>query len=90
MTWQHGEPEDLVTDGLRSCRAALKDIGAEFRQVTGRWENNRVEDSHLPFRRRGRHAAVQAHPPLQTVAAVHRAMHRHFSAERSRTSRDHD
>jgi putative transposase len=33
---RHGRPEELVTDGLRSYGAALKDIGAADRQVTGR------------------------------------------------------
>src|SRR4028118_7914 len=51
---RHGRVEELVTDGLRSYGAALKEIGAEQRQVTGRWENNRVENSHRPFRRRER------------------------------------
>ena len=39
---RHGRPEELVTDRLRSYGAALKEVGAEDRQVTGRWENNRV------------------------------------------------
>lgn len=51
---RHGRPEKLVTGGLRSYRGALKDLGAEDWQVTGRWENNRVENSHQPFRRRER------------------------------------
>jgi putative transposase len=51
---RHGRPEELVTDGLRSYGAALKDLGAEDHQVRGRWENNRVENSHQPFRRRER------------------------------------
>jgi putative transposase len=51
---RHGSPEELVTDGLRSYGSALKEAGAGRRQVTGRWENNRVENSHQPFRRRER------------------------------------
>jgi putative transposase len=43
-----------VTDGLRSYGAALNDVGAQEMQVTGRWENNWVENSHQPFRRRER------------------------------------
>ncbi len=45
---RHGQPEELVTDGLRSYGAALKALGAENRQVTGRWENYRIENSHQP------------------------------------------
>ena len=51
---KHGRPEVIVTDRLRSYGAALKQIGAADRQETGRWANNRAENSHLPFRRRER------------------------------------
>ncbi|CUH44487.1 hypothetical protein RUM4293_03389 [Ruegeria atlantica] len=46
---KHGRPEVIVTDGLASYGAALKEIGAEGRQETGRWMNNRAENSVLPF-----------------------------------------
>ena len=49
---RHGRPQAIVTDGLRSYRAALKKIDAADRQKTARWINNRAENSHLPFRRR--------------------------------------
>jgi putative transposase len=51
---KHGRPEVIVTDRLRSYSAALKEIGNADRQETGRWLNNRAENSHLPFRRRER------------------------------------
>ena len=51
---KHGRPEEIVTDRLRSYGAALRVLGSEDRQQTGRWENNRAENSHLPFRRRER------------------------------------
>ena len=51
---RHGRPKAIVTDGLRSYGAALKEIGAAGRRETGRWLNNRVENSHLPLRRRER------------------------------------
>jgi transposase-like protein len=51
---RYGRPESIVTDKLRSYRAAMKVIGNEARQVTGRWLNNRAENSHQPFRRRER------------------------------------
>ena len=50
----HGQPEVIVTDRLRSYGAALKALGAENRHETGRWANNRAENSQLPFRRRER------------------------------------
>src|SRR6056297_2446393 len=51
---RHGRPEAVVTDRLRSCGAAPKQIGAADRQVTGRSLDNRVETSPLPLRRRER------------------------------------
>ena len=46
-----GSPNEIVTDMLRSYSAAAKELGCLEKQVTGRWANNRVENSHLPFRR---------------------------------------
>ncbi|MCA0369034.1 MAG: DDE-type integrase/transposase/recombinase [Proteobacteria bacterium] len=43
-----------VTDGLRSHKAVLREIGGAGQQEAGRWPNNCVENSHLPFRRRER------------------------------------
>ena len=51
---RHGSPETITTDGLRSYRAAMKELGNEEKQEVGRWANNRVENSHLSFRRRER------------------------------------
>ena len=50
----HGSPVKITTDGLRSYRAAMQDLGNADKQEVGRWTNNRVENSHLPFRRRER------------------------------------
>ena len=86
---RHGRPRILVTDKLRSYGAALKEIGNEHRQETGRWLNNRVENSHLPFRRRER--AMQRFRSmgcLQKFAAVHASVHNHFNQERALYSRD--
>ena len=48
----HGSPVTIVTNGLKSYPAAMKDLGVEVRRETGRWLNNRAENSHLPLRRR--------------------------------------
>ena len=58
---RHGSPAAIVTDGLRSYRAAMTELGTGKKQETGRWANNRVENSHLPFRRRER--AMQRFKP---------------------------
>jgi putative transposase len=86
---KHGCPDVLVTDLLRSYGAALKEIGLEHRQETGRWLNNRAENSHLPFRRRERAMLrFRRMRSLQKFAAVHSSVYNHFNQERSLTSRD--
>ncbi len=86
---RHGRPGELVTDGLRSYGAARKDLGAEGRQVTGPWENNRIENSHQPFRRRERAMLrFRRMRSLQTFASVHSSVHNLFNTERSLSSRD--
>ncbi len=84
----YGRPEVIVTDKLRSYGAALKDLGNADRQETGRWENNRAENSHLPFRRRER--AMQRFRrlrSLQKFASVHASVLNLFNSERSHYSR---
>ncbi len=49
---RHGRPKAIVTDRLRSYRAAMREIGNEAHQETGRRLNNRAENSHQPFRQR--------------------------------------
>ena len=51
---RHEVVEALVTDRLASYGAALKQIGTVDKRETGRWLNNRAENSHQPFRRRER------------------------------------
>ena len=48
---RHGKAEKIVTDGLKSYPAAMRDMGNLDRREMGRWLNNRAENSHLPFRR---------------------------------------
>lgn len=85
---RYGRPEAIVTDLLRSYGAALKAIGSENLQETGRWLNNRAESSHLPFRRRER--AMQRFRrmrSLQKFASAHAWIHNHFNTERSLSTR---
>ena len=87
---RHGKPEVLVTDRFPSYKAALRDLGCADMQACGRWLNNRVENSHLPFRRRER--AMQRFRrmrSLQKFASVHSSVFNHFNQERSLTGRDH-
>ncbi|WP_282154033.1 IS6 family transposase [Ruegeria atlantica] len=86
---RYGKPEVIVTDKLRSYGAAMRVVGSAGRQETGRWLNNRAENSHLPFRRRER-AMLRFRQMrcLQKFAAVHSSIHNHFNQERHLYSRD--
>ena len=87
---RHGRPKAIVTDGLRSYSAALKDIGADHRQEVGRWVNNRAENSHQPFRRRERAMLrFRRMKTLQKFSSVHGALHNHFNQDRHLVSREH-
>ncbi|SFP82074.1 putative transposase [Sphingomonas rubra] len=85
---RHGAPETLITDSLRSYRAAMNELGTAEKQEVGCWANNRVENSHLPFRRRERAMLrFRQMKSLQKFASVHANVHNHFSLERHLTDR---
>ena len=80
---RHGSPETITTDGLRSYGAAMRALGCEQKREVGRWANNRVENSHLPFRRRERAMLrFRQMKALQKFASVHASLHNHFGSER--------
>jgi putative transposase len=86
---RYGRPEAIVTDRLRSYRAAMKVIGVSDRQECGRWLNNRAENSHQPFRRReGAMTNFRDIKTLQKFAAVHASIQNHFNFDRHLTARD--
>ena len=82
-------PDALVTDRLRSYRAALREVGGSGLHQAGRWLNNRAENSHLPFRRR-KHAMLRFRRmrSLQKFATVHSSVYNHFNLRRPLSSRD--
>ena len=85
---RYGRPGAIVTDGLRSYGAALTELGAADLRVTGRWLNNRAENSHLPLRRReGAMLGFRSMRSLQKFTAVHSSVYNHFNVERHLTSR---
>jgi putative transposase len=78
-----GSPEAITTDGLRSYKAAMPELGNEQKQEVGRWANNRVENSHLSFRRRERAMLrFRRMGCLQMFASVYANVHNHFTSER--------
>ena len=80
---RHGSPEAVTTDGLRSYGAAMNELGNSEKREVGRWANNRVENSHLPFRRRERAMLrFRQMKTLQKFASVHAGLHNHFNSER--------
>ena len=80
---RYGSPKVIVTDRLRSYGAAMKIIGNTDKQEIGRWKNNRVENSHLPFRRRERAMlCFRRMRSLQKFVAMHLSVHNHFNQER--------
>ena len=83
-----GQPQVIVTDKLRSYGAAMKVIGSAERQETGRWLNNRVENSHQPFQRRERAMLrFRRMRSLQKFVSVHASVCNHFNQERYLYSR---
>jgi len=80
---RHGSPIRVTTDGLRSYKAAMAEFGNAEKQEVGRWANNRVENIHLPFRRRERAMLrFRQMKSLQKFALVHATVHNHFNLER--------
>jgi putative transposase len=87
---RHGQPENIVTDRLRSYGAALKDLGRGDDREMGRWLTNRAENSHLTFRRRERAMLrFRRMRTLQKFASVHASVHNHFLTERHLLNRGH-
>ena len=80
---RYGQPKVIVTDRLRSYRAAMNVLGNGADQECGRWLNNRAENSHQPFRRRERAMAkFRGFETLQKFASVHASIHNHFNQDR--------
>jgi putative transposase len=86
---RYGRPKAIVTDRLRSYRAAMQVIGNAGVQECGRWLNNRAENSHQPFRRReGAMAKFRDVKTLQKFAAAHASIHNHFNHDRHLNRRE--
>ena len=75
---RHGQPEAIVTDGLRFYHAAMRELGNLDRQEMGRHLNNCAENSHLPLRRRERAMLrFRQMKSLQKFASVHANVQHH-------------
>ena len=89
ITKKYGGSRTIVTDGLCSYPAAMKELGIADRHEVGRRLNNRAENSHQPFRRRER--AMQRFRSMKTLqkfSSIHAQVHNHFNQERHLVSRE--
>ena len=81
-------PDELVTDQLGSYGAARRKLGLLCRHVQGLRQNNRVENSHQPVRRRERkQQRFKSAGSAQRFLAMHAAVHNTFSLQRHLVSR---
>ena len=85
---RYGQPKVIVTDRLRSYRAAMNVIGNAADQECGRWLNNRAENSYQPFRRReGAMSKFRDVKTLQKFSSIHASIHNHFNLDRHLNNR---
>jgi transposase-like protein len=76
-------PGAMVTDDLRSYSAAARDLGIERRHHTGRWRDNRAENSHRPTRRREcKMQGFKSVGSAQGFLSFHAAAHNTFNVQR--------
>ena len=65
-----------MTDKLGSYRSALRELGIARRHDTGRWKNNRAENSHQPLRQRERRMKRFRSPgSAQRFLSIHAAVY---------------
>ena len=80
---RQGSPAEIITDGLASYKAAMKELWNTEKQEVGRWANNRAENSHFPFRRRERAMLMfRQMKSLQKFPSLHASVHNHFNSQR--------
>ena len=82
-------PEPIVTDGLTSYRAAMRELGLIKRHRPGGMRaNNRAENSHLPIRRRERkQQKFKSQGSAQRFLSTHAAVFNNFNAQQYLVSR---
>ena len=80
-------PKRFITDKLRSYGAAKREIAPGVERRSHKGLNNRVENSHLPFRKRERAMQGNRSPgSLQRFVSIHPAIRNCFSVPAHRRS----
>jgi putative transposase len=79
----YGKPGEIVTDRLRSYKAALRELGLHHLQNTEQYKNNQAENSHLHFRRRERGMnKFRLMETLQKFTTIQATFLNHFNHQR--------
>ena len=82
-------PRVLVTDKLRSCAAAKREVLPSVGRRQSRYLNNRAEVSHQPTRRRERQMQrFKSARHAQRFLSAHARIHNHFQLRRHRLTAD--
>ena len=88
-TWTRCSCVSMARHIICGARLIMSVIGNAADQECGRWLNNRVENSHQPFRRReGAMSKVWDVKTLQKFASIHASIHNQFNLERHLTPRE--
>ena len=78
-----------MTDGLRSCGVARRELLPDVRHRTGRYLNTRAENPHRPTRRREREMRrSKSADQAQRFLSAHAMIHGHFRPRRHLMSAD--